>query len=225
MEQVRQAFNRFAQDYDAQREHIIPEMRQYYGAAVWAMEAPAPKPAVLDIGAGTGLLSAFLLEKFPDARLTLMDISENMLDMARKRFATRPDTTYLVCDYSRSELGGPFDLICSALSIHHLSSEDKRRLFQRIFLALNSGGLFVNADQAEGETPYFTRRYLDYWNEFLRRGPMTEAQHAEILKRRDTLDRNETVSDQLTWLQEAGFSDVDVVYRNRTFIVTVARRG
>lgn len=225
MEHIRQAFNKFAQDYDAQREFIIPDMRQYYSAAVWAMETTAEKPAILDVGAGTGLLSAYLLEKFPDARLTLMDISENMLDMARKRFATRSGTAYLICDYSRSDLGGPYHLICSALSIHHLLPEDKRRLFRRIFQGLKPGGMFVNADQAEGETPYFQQRYLAFWNDFLRSGPMTEAQHAEILKRRNTLDRNEKLSVQLSWLKDAGFSDVDVVYKNRTFIVTVARKG
>jgi tRNA (cmo5U34)-methyltransferase len=225
MEHIRQAFNRFAQDYDAQREYVIPEMREYYGAAVWAMEAASPTPAILDVGAGTGLLSAYLLEKFPDARLTLMDISEKMLDQARKRFAARPGTEYVVCDYSRSALGGPYDIICSALSIHHLAPLDKLQLFHRICAALKPGGMFVNADQAEGETPYFTRRYLEYWNEFLKNGPMTEAQHAEILKRRDTLDRNEKLSVQLAWLAEAGFADADVVYRNRTFIVTVARKG
>ncbi|MGB9177291.1 MAG: methyltransferase domain-containing protein [Methanoregula sp.] len=225
MEHIRKAFNTFAQDYDSQREYILPEMRQYYGAAVWAMETVVPKPGILDVGAGTGLLSAFLLEKFPDARLTLMDISENMLDEAKKRFATRPDTEYIVCDYSRSKLGGPYDLVCSALSIHHLSPEDKRRLFGRICRGLKPGGMFVNADQADGETPYFRKRYLDYWNDFLRSGPLTEVQHAEILKRRDTLDRNEKLSDQLTWLKKAGFSNVDVVYKNRTFIVTVAKKG
>lgn len=225
MEHIRQAFNKFAQDYDSQREYVIPEMQQYYGAAVWAMETAEHPPAILDVGAGTGLLSSLLLEKFPDARLTLMDISEKMLDMARQRFATRPGTEYVVCDYSCSDLGGPYDIICSALSIHHLEPEDKRRLFGRIFTALKPGGMFVNADQAEGETPYFSQRYLDYWNEFLRGGPMTEAQHQEILKRRDTLDRNEKLSVQLSWLKEAGFSDVDVVYRNRTFIVTVARKN
>ena len=225
MEHIRQAFNKFAQEYDSQREYIIPEMRQYYGAAVWAMETPGQTPAILDVGAGTGLLGAFLLEKFPDARLTLMDISEKMLDMARQRFASRPETKYIICDYSRSELGGPYDIICSALSIHHLAPEDKRRLFGRIFTALKPGGMFVNADQADGETPYFRQRYLDYWNSFLQSGPMTESQHQEILKRRLTLDRIEKLSVQLSWLKEAGFSDVDVVYRNRTFIVTVARKG
>ncbi|OPX64228.1 MULTISPECIES: trans-aconitate 2-methyltransferase [unclassified Methanoregula] len=224
MEHIRQAFNRFAQDYDSQREYVIPQMREYYGAAVWAMETSEPEPAILDVGAGTGLLSAYLLSKFPDARLTLMDISENMLDQARKRFAARPGTEYVVCDYSRAELGGPYAIVCSALSIHHLAPEDKRELFHRIHTALKPGGMFVNADQALGETPFFTQRYLDYWNEYLKSGPMTEAQHAEILKRRDTLDRNEKLSDQLAWLTEAGFADVDVVYRNRTFIVTVARK-
>ena len=45
------------------------------------------------------------------------------------------------------------------------------------------------------------------------------------VRHRDQLDRNEKLPDQLAWLREAGFSDVEVVYRNRTFIVTVARKG
>ena len=83
----------------------------------------------------------------------------------------------------------------------------------------------MNADQADGDTLYFRERYLEYWNEFLHNGPMNAREHAEILKRRDILDRNEKLSVQLQWLKECGFSDVDVVYRNRTFIVTVARKG
>jgi tRNA (cmo5U34)-methyltransferase len=225
MEHIRHAFNRFAQDYDRQREFIIPEMRQFYGTAVWAAESGNPEPEILDVGAGTGLFSACMLEKFPGAHLTQVDIAENMLEMARQRFAGREHTQYRVSDYSAGDLGGPYDIVCSALSIHHLESADKRRLFRRIHDALRPGGMFVNADQADGETPYFRERNLQYWNDFLKNGPMTEAQHNEILKRRDTLDKNEKLSDQLAWLREAGFSDVDVVYRNRTFIVTVARKA
>jgi len=225
MEHIKMAFDAIATEYDSQREFIIPHLQQFYTTAVWAAESSAPEPVILDIGAGTGLLSALLLQKFPNARMTLQDISENMLEIARKRFGGRKNITYLVSDYSQGIPPGQYDLVCSALSIHHLTRKDKRHLFREIFSALKPGGLFVNADQADGDTPYFRKRYLEYWNEFLNSGPMNDKEHAEILKRRDTLDRNEKLSVQLHWLQECGFSDVDVIYRNRTFIISVARKG
>ncbi len=225
MDYIRDAFDPIASQYDSQRRFVIPQMEEFYGAAVWAAESPVPDPAILDIGAGTGLLSALLLQRYQAAQMTLLDIAPNMLDIARKRFRDRKNLRYRVCDYSDADLGGPYDLVCSALSIHHLVTADKRRLFERIFSALSPGGLFVNADQAEGETPYFTKRYLEYWNAFLAAGPLNTEENREIRKRRESLDRNEKLSDQIAWLQNAGFSDVDLVYKNRTFIVTVARKA
>jgi tRNA (cmo5U34)-methyltransferase len=224
MEQVRKAFDEFAQEYDTQREYVIPELRQFYGMAVWAAESLHHPPVVLDIGAGTGLMSAFLLQKFPDAHITLMDFSENMLNVARQRFAGKKNIQYTVNDYSRSEIGGPYDIVCSALSIHHLTSNDKQHLFDRIFSALSPGGMFVNADQADGETAYFRDRYTGYWNDFLMSGPMNYQELEGILKRRNMLDRNDKLSHQLQWLRDSGFSDVDVIYKNRTFIVTLAKK-
>jgi tRNA (cmo5U34)-methyltransferase len=225
MEHIKKAFDAIATEYDAQRVYVIPEMQKFYDAAIWSSDSLTDNPDILDIGAGTGLLSALIIQKFPSANLTLMDISENMLEVARQRFHGQANIRYIVSDYSSAELIGQYDIICSALSIHHLVPDDKRLLFGRIFSALKSGGLFINADQADGETTYFRKKYLDYWNDFLRNGPLNKEKHEEILKRRDTLDRNEKLSVQLHWLQECGFSDVDVVYRNRTFIVTVARKG
>jgi tRNA (cmo5U34)-methyltransferase len=225
MEHIKNAFDRIAAEYDSQRQYVIPEMDQYYNAAVWAAESTGKNPAILDIGAGTGLMSALILEKFPTAELTLLDISENMLSIAKERFSGRENIRYVVNDYSRSELGGEYDIICSALSIHHLSTADKRLLFYKIFGSLKPGGMFVNADQADGETLYFRQRYLDYWNRFLKKGPLNTQEHNEILARRDILDRNEKMSVQLQWLHECGFSDVDVVFKNRTFMVTVARKA
>lgn len=225
MERIKKAFDAIATEYDSEREFVIPELQQFYSVAVWAAESVKLKPAILDIGAGTGLLSALMLQKFPDAQLTLLDISRNMLEVARKRFYDQENVRYIISDYSSSELTGQYNIICSALSIHHLAPEEKRQLFGRIFSALKRGGQFINADQADGETTYFRQKYLDYWNDFLRNGPLNKEKHAEIIKRRDTLDRNDKLSEQILWLHECGFSDVDVVYRNRTFIVTVARKG
>ena len=225
MEHIKKAFDAVATEYDSQREFIIPDLHQFYTTAVWAAESSEPEPAILDIGAGTGLLSALVLQKFPSAQMTLLDISENMLEIARQRFTGWKNVTYHVGDYSKGIPDGPYDLVFSALSIHHLTMEEKRTLFGKIFSALKPGGLFVNADQADGDTPYFRKRYLEYWNEFLNNSPLNALEQSEILRRRDTLDRNDRLSLQLQWLHECGFSDVDVIYRNRTFIVTVARKG
>ena len=222
MEHIRTAFNATAARYDAQRQWVIPEFDAFYGAAIRAANWPGSRPAILDIGAGTGLLSTLLLQRYPDASLTLLDISDRMLKVAHERFSGNQNVRYITGDYSTGDLGGQYDLICSALSIHHLAHEDKQQLCRRIYDALNPGGVFVNADQAAGETPALDREYIRYWDGFIRNGPLGTDEQGEILKRRASLDRNAKLSVQLTWLRDCGFVDIDVVYRNRTFVVITA---
>jgi tRNA (cmo5U34)-methyltransferase len=224
MEHIRKAFDTIAGTYDAQRRWIIPDIDAFYGAAVWAAEWEGDAPRILDIGAGTGLLSALLLERYPKAELTLLDFAEQMLDVARERFAGRENVHYITGDYRDVDFGGTYDLVCSALSIHHLLDEEKAGLYCRIHDALNPGGVFVNADQARGETPALDRRFMEYWDAFLSDGPLGPEVMAAIQGRRDTLDRNATLLDQLTWLKACGFSDVDLIYRNRTLVVLTGRK-
>ncbi len=225
MEHIRTAFNATASRYDAQRRWVIPGIDAFYRAAILAADWPGSRPAILDIGAGTGLLSALLLQRYPDASLTLLDISDQMLNVAHERFSGNRDVRYITGDYSTGNLGGPYDLVCSALSIHHLLHEDKRALFRRVYDALNPGGGFVNADQAAGETPALDREYMHWWDGFIRDGPLGREEQAEILKRRALLDRNAKLSVQLGWLRDCGFLDVVVVYRNRIFVVITGRKG
>jgi len=224
MEQIKKAFDETASRYDAQRRWIIPEMDDYYSAAVWAAECTNSRPAILDIGAGTGLLSALIIRKYPEASLTLVDLSESMLGIARERFAERKEVRYITGDYSSVDFAGRYDLICSALSIHHLELDDKRRLYKKIFDHLLPGGMFVNADQVLGETPAINRRYMAYWDEFLEPCPLSPEEKKQVLYRRDTFDRNEKLPVQLAWMQDCGFTGIDVVYKNRQFVVFTGRR-
>jgi tRNA (cmo5U34)-methyltransferase len=219
MEQVKEVFDAIASDYDAQRRGIVPEFEDFYQNAVRGADWQGTDPAILDIGAGTGLLSALILEKYPYASLCLMDISDNMLKVARDRFAGRTGVKFRAIDYRQADLGGPYDIVCSALSIHHLEHDEKRSLYKRIFAALNPGGIFVNAEQVEGETEDEHRRNMAYWEDFIRSGPLPESIAREAISRRDTLDRVGKASLQLAWLRESGFSSVDIVYKNRMLVV------
>jgi tRNA (cmo5U34)-methyltransferase len=224
MDQVREAFDAIASEYDAVRRGIIPGYDDFYHAAVIAADWPGESPRILDIGAGTGTLSALLLGRYPEADLTLIDISPKMLDIAAKRFHENEHVHLLVRDYSRENLPGSYDLVCSALSIHHLGTADKQQLIKRIFAALNTGGSFVNAEQVLGETPDQHRRYMAYWDDFFRRGTLPEPVWKGAMHRRDTLDRMEKLTVQLAWLRETGFTHVDVLYKNRMFTVMRGRK-
>jgi tRNA (cmo5U34)-methyltransferase len=224
MHGLKETFDAIASHYDEQRGWIIPDLQGFYHAAVWAAAPLGKTPAILDIGAGTGLLSGLLLETYPGATITLMDISEKMIEVARSRFTGKEGVSFIAADYRHEELGGPFDAICSALSIHHLEREEKYGLYRKVFDALNPGGVFVNADQVEGESEWLHWRYLEYWNDFVLQGPLETAEIRAMFERRKTLDRMEKLSIQLGWLKAIGFSDVDVVYKNRSFAVFMGRK-
>lgn len=224
MNGVKEAFDTIASQYDRQRKLVIPEFDAFYSAAVWAATWEGDTPAILDMGAGTGLLSEMLLKRYPAATLTLMDISSPMLDVAQHRFQGKERIRYLLRDYSKEDIGNGYDIICSALSIHHLEHPDKQALYRKIFHALNHGGIFVNAEQVEGETPWTHQQNLLYWDEYVKRGILDPEEQRAMFEWRNTLDKMAKLSVQLGWLREAGFVDVDMAYKNRSFAVFSGRR-
>ena len=217
---VAAAFDAVSQDYDAQRRRLVPCFEPLYGTVLdlIAEWGPPARVRVLDLGAGTGLLAAIVRSAHPAALLTLVDVAPAMLDQARKRFAGRGGMTYLLADYATQPPAGPFDLIVSALSIHHLEDPAKRRLFGALHDALVPGGLFVNADQVLAATPALEARAHARW----RAQTAALGSYADEIaaaEARMAHDRCATLADQLGWLREAGFADVDCAFKAWRFAV------
>lgn len=137
------SFDARAQTWDDQ-----PGRRQMAAELFAALERAVPlRPdmAVLDYGAGTGLLALALAPRV--RRVLAVDSSAGMLEvLGRKaRAASLAQVETLQADFSRDPLPpGPFDLAASAMTLHHVADPD--RLFRKFFALLAPGGQLALAD-------------------------------------------------------------------------------
>ncbi len=228
MTDVKQVFDAAADRYDALRRQLIPCFDGFYGTAadLVAAHVDPERPArILDLGAGTGLLTAEVLRRLPTAEATLLDFSDEMLARARARFdAQAPGRVALrVGDYARAPLGGPWDAIVSALSIHHLADAEKRAVYGRAFGALRPGGLLVNADNVLAEDPAVAARDRALWIAAIRASGIAPADLDAALER-TKVDVLAPLGLQLGWLREVGFTAVGCTFKWHHFAVLAGVR-
>lgn len=214
------AFDKSASAYDSLREALIPCYTDFYGNVIELIgyETGSASPKILDLGAGTGLLSSHIKRRWPDASLHLIDGSEAMLAQAAQRFAGDAKVSFEIADLNDVALAGPFDFVVSAVAIHHLSDPEKRALFKRIHSCLRDGGVFINAEQVVSPSPERNQRYVDIWQAQAKARGATQSD-LEAAAIRMAHDRCATVEDQLLWLREAGFSDADCTFKSWRFAV------
>lgn len=221
-EEMTKQFNAVARKYDANRRKFIPCFDGFYieSTKFIADNIPYPK-SILDLGAGTGFLSYFWYQRFPLSNYTLVDIAEDMLNIAQQRFNGASNVKCEICDYSQQLPSEDFDAIISALSIHHLSDGDKAALFKRIFDKLPSGGIFVNYDQFCAGSQVLNEWYDGSWEKSLKTSGLT-ADDLSAWRERRKLDRECTQEVEAEYLKACGFKEVKCIFCDRKFAVIVA---
>jgi tRNA (cmo5U34)-methyltransferase len=181
---------------------------------------------VVELGVGEGWLSEAILERFPSSRVFGLDGSDTMLRQTAerlRRFAGRFELrTFRLEDSDwRTEFAGDVRCFAGSLVVHHLDGAGKRTLYRDLFGPLAVGGALLLADvvapAGERERRLFAQGYdamvrrqaldmtgsLDAYKEFL-------ATKWNLFKYPDPMDMPSTVAEHMTWLTEAGFSNVSV---------------
>ena len=196
----------------------MPDFDAFYGTAATLVEMTIPEGArILDLGCGTGILSEFILSRSPSAEMTLLDQSAEMLDVAQTRLQ-KYSITAVQGSFDEALPAGPFDAIISSLAIHHLSDEKKARLFHRVSEALVSDGIFINADQVAGPTPWHTDVYRAIHEEQARELGTDDVEWTAALERM-SIDQYATIDWHLARFVEAGLSQCDVFFKRFGFAV------
>jgi cyclopropane fatty-acyl-phospholipid synthase-like methyltransferase len=139
-----------------------------------------------------------VLDARPGARLTLVDENPSMLDVARDALPAGNIEQFVVTDLADPLPDGPFDLVVSALAVHHLDGAQKRALFATVRDHLTDDGRFALADVVV---------------------PVDPADAVTPLS--PGYDQPDTAADLLAWLRDAGFR-AEAVWANRDLAVFVA---
>ncbi len=144
----------FATRLDGYDEHMKRDIEgasafYAYTASLLPREAGAK---VLDLGCGTGLELEELFALNPDAQVTGIDLSSDMLNVLRVKFPGKA-ITLINASYFEVPLGdGLYDAAVSVESLHHFPAEMKLGLYRRLHAALKPTGCFVLTDYfAESE--------------------------------------------------------------------------
>ncbi len=147
--------------------------------AVVAATADVRGTRVLELGTGTGETALRVLAEHSEASWVGIDASEPMLARARERL---PVADLRLARLEDELPAGPFDLVVSALAVHHLDGAGKRDLFARVARVLLPGGVFVLGDVVVPAPGLEAPIYIDW-----------------------AMDKPDSVDDQLAWLGAAGF--------------------
>jgi tRNA (cmo5U34)-methyltransferase len=207
-----QYFGSLVTEYDSLLRRAVPRYDEMIARVVEYL--PSEGSRILELGCGTGNLTLAVAKRFPDAALTLVDASGEMLAVTRDRLAPDAQVTSLEATFEELPVeAGSFDLITSCIALHHV--RDKADLFGRLHAALAPGGSLVFADQMAGVSdPHSAinwNRMVEFWRQ---PGHLDEAECRSLEEHSEAHDHYTGIVEQIRLLEAAGFADVDCVWRN-----------
>ncbi len=170
---------------------VIPRFDDFQDA-VAAATLGVEARVVLELGVGTGETTHRVRALHPSASWIGIDASEPMLRRAREAF---PDADLRIARLEEPLPDGPFDLVVSALAVHHLRPDHKRDLFRRVAASLRPGGCFDLGDVVVPERAEDAQIEIDW-----------------------IVDLPDRADDQVAWLRACGF-EAGVVWADRDLAV------
>jgi len=164
---------------------------------------------VLDLGSGDGRLLGLVLLARPKISAIALDFSTTMLVRLRGRFSKARHVQVMDHDLQNPlPQFGKFDAVVSSFAIHHLTHERKRTLYGEIYAALNPGGIFCNLEHVASATEGLHAKFLESIN----------------WPNEDPSNKLLDLHQQLVWLREIGFRDVDCLWKWRELALMVGTK-
>jgi tRNA (cmo5U34)-methyltransferase len=225
-ESPQQFFDQMSGQYAEAIDRCVPRYREMLWAILHYLPAEMAPARILELGCGSGNLSELVCRRFPTASVGLVDFSGRLLEQCRRRLAGFPGIEYVEADFRELQFDHrSFDLIVSSISIHHLSHDEKGRLFVDIHGWLTPGGVFSYSDQFAGVTDDLYDRQMADWKLLAEQLGGTAQQWETWMEHQEAHDHHAALIDQIDWLRQAGFRTIDCTWRYVLWTVLQARKS
>ena len=207
----------FAARVNGYDEHMLTEVegcREAYSRM--AELIPENTKNLLDLGCGTGLELEKIFCRFPEIKVTGIDLTAEMLEKIPEKFPDK-NITLIKGDYFKTDLGKEkFDAAISFQTMHHFSHEMKTGLYRRVCDSLKTGGVYIECDymvESQQEEDFFFAE-----NSRLRK-EMGIAQNEFY-----HYDTPCTIENQIKMFLSAGFANAEKVFRMENTTIIIARK-
>jgi len=180
-----------------------------------------PQAAVAcDLGCGAGNYTLKLLARLPNLQMTMIDLSQVMLQKAQERVSAvaKHPVTMVQQDMRAVDFGTErYDILMAAATLHHLRTDEEWRLvFENIFNSLKPGGSFWICDLIDDTTRAVTKQMWDRWSEYLL-NLNGAAYRDEVLDYVDREDTPKPLMWQIDLLKSVGFNTIEILHKNACF--------
>jgi tRNA (cmo5U34)-methyltransferase len=212
--------------YDVQIRRFIPYYDDMLETGVELLAAlTSASGHVLDLGGGTGALSAAVLEGLPGVRVTVLDVDRDMLDEARRRLSGYGERVA----FKEGSFLDPLpsaDAVVASLALHHVHDlQTKIELYRVIHDALSPGGVLLNLDAAVSEDTRLSELVFDRWADRMSEHGISDSQARGHFAAWANEDRYFPLEVELGALREAGFDEVECFWRRGASAITCALRA
>jgi cyclopropane fatty-acyl-phospholipid synthase-like methyltransferase len=211
LEEMGQFFNKRVHDYEEHMLNNVSGCKEGY--KIMADQIPESSEKLLDLGCGTGLELDEIFKKYPDIKVTGIDLSDGMLHKLQEKHFNK-NLSLINASYLDYDFGIEcYDTVVSFETLHHLSHDEKVRLYTNLYKALKQNGIYIEADYMAPNQEYEDFYYAE--NKRIR-------EEMGIKEGFYHYDTPCTVSNQKMLLLQSGFRKVTEIWRKENTVMLIA---
>ncbi|HLO81386.1 MAG TPA: carboxy-S-adenosyl-L-methionine synthase CmoA [Chitinophagaceae bacterium] len=203
-----------------------PEMQRMIGEL--AGDHYQPGTVIYDLGCSTGATLIHMDQFVPeDIAFTGVDDSESMLEKCRSKldeYKIQRKMNLVCADLNDNVHIENASVVVLCLTLQFIRPINRLKLLRQIFNGMNKDGVLILVEKVLAEDSSFNRKFIKYYYDFKRRNNYSEL---EISQKREALENvliPYKLSEDITLLKEAGFSNVDTFFKWYNFAGIIAQK-